>query len=83
MKAAPTGPSLACSSPATAIDDISAAPNLGSVDATLATSPQYERVAVNYRQRETHPRQRAIASPFFSPLTHHQPIASTGEEDCI
>lgn len=48
-------------SPATAIDDISTAQIQEVVDATLAASPQYERLAVNYRQRETHPRQRATA----------------------
>ena len=31
------------------------------VDATLAASPQYERVAVNYGKPKTHPRQRAAA----------------------
>ena len=31
------------------------------VAATLEVSPQYERVTVNYRQRKTHPRQRATA----------------------
>jgi hypothetical protein len=44
-----------------AIDDIPATRVQDMVDATLAASPQYERVAVNYRQRKTHPRQRATA----------------------
>ncbi len=46
---------------AIAIDDISSARVQEVVDATLEASPQYERVAVNYRQRKTHPRQRATA----------------------
>ncbi len=45
----------------TAIDDISAACANEVIDATVAASPQYERVAVNYRRRTTHPRQRATA----------------------
>ena len=48
-------------SPATAMDDIPSARVQELVDATLAVSPQYERVAVNYRERKTHPRQRATA----------------------
>ena len=48
-------------SPTTAIDDISSARVQEVVDATLEASPQYQRVAVNYRQRKTHPRQRATA----------------------
>ena len=37
----------------TAIDDISAACANEVIDATVAASPQYERVAVNYRRRTT------------------------------
>ena len=48
-------------SPTTAIDDISSARVQEVVDATLEVSPQYQRVAVNYRERKTHPRQRATA----------------------
>lgn len=45
----------------TAIDDIPSARVQEVVDATLEASPQYQRVAVNYRQRKTHPRQSATA----------------------
>ena len=48
-------------SAATAIDDIPSDRVQDVVDATLAASPQYQRVAVNYRQRKIHPRQRASA----------------------
>lgn len=48
-------------SPATALDDIPSTQVQEVVDATLAASPQYERVAVNYREPKTHPRQRATA----------------------
>jgi hypothetical protein len=48
-------------SPATAMGDISPARVQEVVDATLAASPQYERVAVNYGKPKTHPRQRAAA----------------------
>ncbi len=46
---------------ATAIDEIPSARVQEVVDATLEASPQYRRVAVNYRKRKTHPRQRATA----------------------
>ncbi len=42
-------------------DDISAARVQEVVAATLEVSPQYQRVAVNYRERKYHPRQRATA----------------------
>jgi len=45
----------------TAIGDLSSNSVQDVVDATVAASPQYTRVAVNYRQRHTHPRQRATA----------------------
>ncbi len=48
-------------SPSTAMDDIPSPRMQELVDATLAASPQYERVAVNYREGKTHPRQRATA----------------------
>jgi hypothetical protein len=48
-------------SPTAAMDDVSSERMQEVVDATLAVSPQYERVAVNYRERKTHPRQRATA----------------------
>jgi hypothetical protein len=48
-------------SSATAIDDIPSARVQEVVDATLEASPQYRRVAVNYGQHNTHPRQRATA----------------------
>lgn len=48
-------------SPTTAIDDISAARVQEVVAATLEVSPQYQRVAVNYRESKTHPRQHATA----------------------
>lgn len=48
-------------SPTTALDDISSARVQEVVNATLEVSPQYQRVAVNYRCRKTHPRQRATA----------------------
>ncbi|MBA2436638.1 MAG: hypothetical protein H0V54_16420 [Chthoniobacterales bacterium] len=45
----------------TAIDDISSERVQELVDATLKASPHYQRVAVNYRECKTHPRQRATA----------------------
>ena len=48
-------------SESTAIDDISSALVQDIVDVTLKASPQYQRVAVNYRDRKMHPRQRASA----------------------
>lgn len=46
---------------ATAIDDIPTDQVQEVMDATVAASPQYQRVAVNYRQRISHPRQLATA----------------------
>ena len=63
-------------SPTTAIDDISSARVQEVVDATLEASPQYERVAVNYRQRKTHPRQRATAQ-----LILRDTLKVTGTDD--
>ena len=48
-------------SAATAIDDIPEGRVQEVVDVTLEASPQYERVAVDYRKRRTHPRQKAAA----------------------
>lgn len=48
-------------SPASSIDDLPMKNVQDVVDATLEASPQYERVAVNYRTRKTHPRQKATA----------------------
>lgn len=48
-------------SPATSMDDLPTSRLQEIVNATLAASPKYERVAVNYRERKTHPRQRATA----------------------
>lgn len=48
-------------SPTTAIDEISSARVQEVVDATLEASPQYARLAINYRKFKTHPRQRATA----------------------
>ncbi len=45
----------------TAIDDISVASVQDLINTTLDASPQYERVAVNYRERKTHPRVIATA----------------------
>ncbi len=63
-------------SPVTAIDDISSARVQEVVDATLQASPQYERVAVNYRHDKTHPRQRATAQ-----LILRDTLKVTGTED--
>jgi hypothetical protein len=63
-------------SPATAIDDIPSARVQEVVDATLEVSPQYERVAVNYRQIKTHPRQRATAQ-----LILRDTLKVTGTDD--
>lgn len=46
---------------ATAIGDIPPVRVYEVVDATVKASPQYRRIAVNYRKRKTHPRQRATA----------------------
>lgn len=43
------------------MDDVPSARVQELVDTTLAVSPQYQRVAVNYREHKTHPRQRASA----------------------
>lgn len=48
-------------SPAMSMDDVSGTWVGEVVDQTLRASPQYERVAVNYRTAKTHPRQRATA----------------------
>lgn len=48
-------------SPATDVERLSPAHFQEIIDTTLQASPQYERVAVNYRERQVHPRQRAAA----------------------
>ncbi len=63
-------------SPALAIDDISSTRVQEVVEATLSASPQYERVAVNYRRRKTHPRQRATAQ-----LILRDTLKVTGTDD--
>jgi hypothetical protein len=52
---------LPAASSSTAIDDLPSNSVQEVLDATLAASPQYLRVAVNYRGGKTHPRQRATA----------------------
>lgn len=44
-----------------AIDDVPSTRMEDLVETTLQVSPQYKRVAVNYRKHKTHPRQRATA----------------------
>lgn len=63
-------------SSATAIDDIPSAQVREVVEATVAASPQYVRVAVNYRQRGTHPRQHAAAQ-----LILRDTLKVTGADD--
>ena len=65
-------------SAATAMDDIPSARVQEVVDATLEASPQYRRVAVNYRQRRTHPRQRATAQ-----LILRDTLKVTGSESLL
>ncbi len=65
-------------SSATAIADISPARVQEVVDATLAASPQYERVAVNYREGRMHPRQRATAQ-----LILRDTLKVTGAENML
>lgn len=48
-------------SPTRSVDELPAVQFQEMVDTTLAASPQYERVAVNYHQRKVHPRQSATA----------------------
>lgn len=48
-------------SPSTDMDRVTTAQFQEIVDTTLQASPQYERVAVNYREKKVHPRQRASA----------------------
>jgi hypothetical protein len=48
-------------SPTASLDDISSDRMQEVVDATLQVSPQYQRVAVNYRECKMPPRQRATA----------------------
>lgn len=48
-------------SPTTIMGDVTAARVQEVVDATIEASPQYERIAISYRKRAMHPRQRAIA----------------------
>ncbi|MEK0449710.1 MAG: hypothetical protein RL088_1978 [Verrucomicrobiota bacterium] len=65
-------------SSATAIADISPARVQEVVDATLAASPQYERVAANYREGRMHPRQRATAQ-----LILRDTLKVTGAENMV
>jgi hypothetical protein len=65
-------------SAALAIDDMPSARVQEVVDATLEASPQYERVAVNYRQRTVHPRQRATAQ-----LILRDTLKVTGADEMI
>jgi hypothetical protein len=48
-------------SPTIAIDDVSELRVQDVVSATVEASPQFEKIAVNYRKRKSHPRQRAAA----------------------
>jgi len=48
-------------SPSTDMDRVTTAQFQEIVDTTLEASPQYQRVAVNYREKKVHPRQRAAA----------------------
>ena len=48
-------------SPATAIDEVPTARLREIIDATIAASPRYQRVAENYLEPVGHPRQRAAA----------------------
>jgi hypothetical protein len=61
---------------ANSIDDLPMKDVQDVVDATVAASPQYERVAVNYRTRKTHPRQKATAQ-----LILRDTLKVTGTED--
>ena len=63
-------------SPTTAIDAISLERVQEVVNATIEASPQYERVAANYLQHKTHPRQRATAQ-----LILRDTLKVTGTED--
>jgi hypothetical protein len=63
---------------ATAIDEISAERVKEVMDATVAASPQYERVTVNYRSGAAHPRQRSTAQ-----LILRDTLKVTGAEEMV